>query len=630
VTIAGNPALSALDLLQLATVGDDLTVADNNADGGSIDLGALTEVGGNVNVSDNTASGGIDLGGLGQVGGSVNVSNNTGSGTIDLGSLVDVVGHLTIHGNLDLTILNLNALTSVGGNVDVSDNTAAASIALPNLASVGGDVKVEGNTAASSVDLGSLQSTGGSVNVSDNTAATSVDLTALSTVGGSVNVSQNPSLLSVSIGALQSLAGLLDVSGNTAAASIDVGAVTAATSVDVSDNTAATSIDLGSLATTGGTVNVSGNTGATSIDLAGLSTVGGSVNVSDNSPSTVVNVSGLTSVAGDLTLETASPTIDVSDATVGGSIDLTGYGSTSVTGQTAEEPTMVSIVGPVATMSMGLPIGTFSSPVTFGITTSSLTAEEGLDPDGGDVMIDPLSAYQFQFSGADTLDEDAALVFIVNLEAMTSTDRATFLAALASGRATMAIKGDDLEDVYQAFEICPAEPPIPSDCVTVERLRLDGSVIPAGDGEIPAAVRFTGVTGSFSTWAAVTLSGGDSAPALDVDGDGQVEALTDGLLVLRYLFGFRGTTLVTAAVDLGACTRCGATELETHLASIAGQLDADADGGVEPLTDGLLALRYVFGFRGATLIASAVDLVACNLCEATAIETYLESFALAP
>ena len=32
---------------------------------------------------------------------------------------------------------------------------------------------------------------------------------------------------------------------------------------------------------------------------------------------------------------------------------------------------------------------------------------------------------------------------------------------------------------------------------------------------------------------------------LDVDGDGEVSALSDGFLILRYLFGFSGDTLST-------------------------------------------------------------------------------------
>jgi hypothetical protein len=54
---------------------------------------------------------------------------------------------------------------------------------------------------------------------------------------------------------------------------------------------------------------------------------------------------------------------------------------------------------------------------------------------------------------------------------------------------------------------------------------------------------------------------------LDVDGSGDIQPLTDGLLVLRYEFGFRGATLVTGAVGPN-CTRCTAPAIEAYLASV--------------------------------------------------------------
>jgi hypothetical protein len=54
--------------------------------------------------------------------------------------------------------------------------------------------------------------------------------------------------------------------------------------------------------------------------------------------------------------------------------------------------------------------------------------------------------------------------------------------------------------------------------------------------------------------------------AADIDGDAAIGALTDGLLVLRYLFGFRGATLITGAVGAG-CTRCTAPAIESYLAA---------------------------------------------------------------
>ncbi len=63
--------------------------------------------------------------------------------------------------------------------------------------------------------------------------------------------------------------------------------------------------------------------------------------------------------------------------------------------------------------------------------------------------------------------------------------------------------------------------------------------------------------------------------SLDIDGDGELGPLSDGVLVLRYLFGFRGATLTTGAVDLADCTRCNAASIEPFLALLAGGIVYD-------------------------------------------------------
>ena len=55
--------------------------------------------------------------------------------------------------------------------------------------------------------------------------------------------------------------------------------------------------------------------------------------------------------------------------------------------------------------------------------------------------------------------------------------------------------------------------------------------------------------------------------AVDIDADGTADALTDGLLVIRYLFGLRGAPLIQGAVGAGA-QRLSAAEIEAYLQSI--------------------------------------------------------------
>jgi DNA-binding beta-propeller fold protein YncE len=75
-----------------------------------------------------------------------------------------------------------------------------------------------------------------------------------------------------------------------------------------------------------------------------------------------------------------------------------------------------------------------------------------------------------------------------------------------------------------------------------------------------------------------------------------------------------------------AITRTGNGAI-TVLTRFVPAYDIDGDGEIDPLTDGLLQLRWQFGFTGATLVADAVDLANCTRCDAAAIEPYLEALA---
>jgi hypothetical protein len=113
---------------------------------------------------------------------------------------------------------------------------------------------------------------------------------------------------------------------------------------------------------------------------------------------------------------------------------------------------------------------------------------------------------------------------------------------------------------------------------------------------------------------------------LDIDHNGAVGTFSDGLLVLRYLSGLRGTNLVTGVVA-GNCTPpyCTAPGIETYIASMLVTFDIDHNGTTGTFSDGLLILRYLSGFRGANLVTGVVA-PNCTVpyCTAPAIETYIE------
>ncbi len=99
------------------------------------------------------------------------------------------------------------------------------------------------------------------------------------------------------------------------------------------------------------------------------------------------------------------------------------------------------------------------------------------------------------------------------------------------------------------------------------------------------------------------------AHIFDIDGNGELEPLTDGLLVLRHLFGFSGSSLTEGVIADGA-ERSDVIEVQSHLESYALYLDIDGDGRTDALTDGLLVLRQLFGFQGYNMTEGAIGTTA--------------------
>lgn len=92
--------------------------------------------------------------------------------------------------------------------------------------------------------------------------------------------------------------------------------------------------------------------------------------------------------------------------------------------------------------------------------------------------------------------------------------------------------------------------------------------------------------------------------ALDADNDGSIKGLTDGLLALRWMLGMTGTAATAGALGPLA-TRTVAADIATHLA--AQNLDIDGDSSVDVATDGLLLLRALLGLSGNAAVANALS-----------------------
>jgi predicted esterase len=110
-----------------------------------------------------------------------------------------------------------------------------------------------------------------------------------------------------------------------------------------------------------------------------------------------------------------------------------------------------------------------------------------------------------------------------------------------------------------------------------------------------------GPTTVVATFASPPISG----KPLDIDGDSTTDALTDGLLAIRYMFGLSNTALIDAAVAPSA-TRKTAQQIGDRLADLSPMLDIDGNGRIDALTDGVMIIRYLSGLRDTALVSGAV------------------------
>ncbi len=101
-----------------------------------------------------------------------------------------------------------------------------------------------------------------------------------------------------------------------------------------------------------------------------------------------------------------------------------------------------------------------------------------------------------------------------------------------------------------------------------------------------------------------------NAPALlDIDASAaslaagtKYDAATDGIMVLRYLLGYTGIA-ITANATGSTATRDSA-QIAAHLQSIQAVLDVNGDGNRMAISDGLLIVRYMLGLRGTALVGN--------------------------
>ena len=106
--------------------------------------------------------------------------------------------------------------------------------------------------------------------------------------------------------------------------------------------------------------------------------------------------------------------------------------------------------------------------------------------------------------------------------------------------------------------------------------------------------------------------------SLDVDNDGEVTALGDGLMVIRHLFGpsFQGEALINKAISpqspylaKGMASAAQAVSDHIQFGIDSGLLDVDRDGYTTAFGDCLMVIRHLLKgpFQGEVLISKAIS-----------------------
>jgi streptogramin lyase len=127
-----------------------------------------------------------------------------------------------------------------------------------------------------------------------------------------------------------------------------------------------------------------------------------------------------------------------------------------------------------------------------------------------------------------------------------------------------------------------------------------------------------GATTVTATFAHASLDIDASAPAT------RYNVSTDGVLVLRWMLGFTGPALTIGALDINNAQRTSPIAIANYLGGLGLLLDIDDNGTVDALTDGVLLIRYLLGLTGDALIHGALG-AGANRITGEAVGTHLQT-----
>ncbi len=441
----------------------------------SINVGAVTTVGGTIDL--NTAPGGttITTGALQTNGGNIDIDAGTavqiasinalngGAYTIDAGTNVTLVGAVT--GNAaSLTIgntagsINTAGITTNGdidlGNAGTTSITVAGAlsanagaITLDGSAAIGvtGAITTTGSVAANGASISYLtiggptssvllNATGGQVNGGTITSVGGINLDATTsiTTGNLAGLSVDADAASISVGTVTTTAGgsvvLTATGGSVVASTIDA----ADGSVDVD---ATTTVNLGDVTTTGA-VTIDGNTGVTTLNIGGpassvvINSTSGAISTGTINSAGLIDVGGATTTSvqtSNLTAGAAGIDIDtagqanIAAATTTGALNILA-GTNIVVPGAINADLGATLTGTAGFINVTGNITTTSGGITANAGGSTVTIAN-LQTSGGSVDVDAVTSVQLGTvtAGAGNINVDAGTTSNLGVLANTGT-----------------------------------------------------------------------------------------------------------------------------------------------------------------------------------------------------------------
>jgi len=431
----------------------------------------------------------------------------------------------------------LATLVQVDGNMMLSD-PSCPTLSLPELVSVGGDMVLTGNPTLTVFDAPVLDWVGGDMDISNDATLTVLDAPSLDSVGGDMTFTSDPTLTVINAPELDSVGG----------------------DMDISNDATLTVITAPELDSVGGDMILTGDPTLTVIDAPELDSVGGVMDISNDATLTVINVPELDSVGGDMDVSTTGASLDLGGVAVTGTTTITGDGTTFVDTQTAAGETRVSLVNGSATLSIVLPTGAYATPVLFRADSLGATSPED--------SLTPVAAYRltgrcaWPLCGGSTtppsLLTGAPISLGVDLDGLDAATRTTLTAALADGRASVAVKADTVGSTYDVMPICTTgQTPVGNGCIAIV---TTGSL-----------VRFDAVATHFSTWAVVMAAAPPAFTPTRKLGEWKTDR-TGTAALLPQTLGEYAVTTMTQAKAIFDRANCSKAKSDDATACLAGHL----------------------------------------------------------